>query len=229
MPASDAASEAMPSIRSPSEHDREDVVVLDLRAVALAQEALGHRHADAVGEALAQRPGGDLDARRLVDLVALGVARRLRLPLAEVLEVVHRDVVARQVQRRVQEHRAVAGAEHEAVAIGPVRIGRVVVHVAREEQVRRGRHRHRHARVSGVRLLDGVHGERADGVDAEAVDVCGHRSLVSRGPWLNRPISPGTRSSPTGTGCAWRESTKARALPSCSSTASRPGRTCGAR
>ena len=65
----------MPSIRSPSEHDRVDAVVLDLGAVALAQEALGHRHADAVGEALAERAGRDLDARRDVDAVALRVAR----------------------------------------------------------------------------------------------------------------------------------------------------------
>ncbi len=44
-------------------------------AEALAQEALGDRHADAVGEALAERAGRDLDAGRDVDAVALGVAR----------------------------------------------------------------------------------------------------------------------------------------------------------
>ena len=60
--------------------DREDAVVLDLGAVVLAQEALGHRHADAVGEALAERAGGDLDAGRDVDAVALGVARASASP-----------------------------------------------------------------------------------------------------------------------------------------------------
>jgi len=40
----------------------------------LAQELLGERHADAVGEARAERAGRDLDARRDVHAVALGVA-----------------------------------------------------------------------------------------------------------------------------------------------------------
>ena len=38
------------------------------------------RHADRVGEALAERAGGDLDAGGVADL---GVARRGRTPLAE--------------------------------------------------------------------------------------------------------------------------------------------------
>ena len=128
-------------------------VVLHLCAVALTQEALGHRQADAVGEALAQRAGRDLDARRDVDAVALGVARRDRAPLPELLDVVQRDVVAGQVQRRVQPHRAVARAEHEPVPIRPRRILRVVVHDLAEEDVRERRHRHRHPGVAGVRCL----------------------------------------------------------------------------
>ena len=47
---------------------------------------------------------------------------RLAVQLAEVLQLVDRQVVAGQVQQRVQQHRAVAVRQHEAVAIGPVRI-----------------------------------------------------------------------------------------------------------
>jgi hypothetical protein len=54
--------------------DGEDPVVLDLLAERRAQELLGHGHADAVGEALAERARGQLHARRHVRLVALGVA-----------------------------------------------------------------------------------------------------------------------------------------------------------
>ena len=108
--------------------DRVDAVVHDLGAVALAQEALGDRHADAVGEALAERAGGDLDAGRHVDAVALGMAGRERAPLAELLQLVQAQVVAAEVQRGVEQHRAVAGAEDEPVAVGPVRVLRVVVH-----------------------------------------------------------------------------------------------------
>ena len=110
----------------------EDVgVVVDdrvARAVELGgQQLLGQRHADRVGDALAERAGGGLDARRDADL---GVARRLAVQLAEVAQLAHRQVVAGQVQQRVEQHRAVAVGEHEAVAVGPVRVGRVVAQVA---------------------------------------------------------------------------------------------------
>ena len=81
------------------------------------------RHADGVGEALPQRSGGDFDAGRVA---ALGVAGREAAPLPELLDVVQRQVVTGQVQQRVQQHRAMAGGEHEAVAVGPAGIARVV-------------------------------------------------------------------------------------------------------
>ena len=72
---------------------------------------------DGVGEALAERTGGRFDARCQAPL---RVARRPGAPLAEVLQVVDGQVVARQVEHRVEEHRGVPGREHEAVAIRPV-------------------------------------------------------------------------------------------------------------
>ena len=65
--------------------DREDVVVAGLGAEVLAQELLGHRHPDAVAEALAERAGRRLDARRLE---VLRMARRVRAELAELLDLV---------------------------------------------------------------------------------------------------------------------------------------------
>ena len=104
--------------------DDEGVVVDELGAEAGPQPALGHGHADAVGEALAERAGGDLDAGGVVHL---GVARGGRAPLAERLEVVERQPVAGEVQHRVQQDRGVPGGEHEAVAVGPVGGAGVVV------------------------------------------------------------------------------------------------------
>ena len=63
---------------------REDVVVDRLRAEVRAQEALRHRHADAVGEALPEGPGRDLDPG---EGVHLGVAGRARPPLTELAQV----------------------------------------------------------------------------------------------------------------------------------------------
>ena len=139
--------------------------------VALGEEPLGDRHADAVGEALAERPGRRLDAGRVPEL---GVAGRARAPLAELLQVVERDVVAREVQRRVLEDAGVARREDEAVAVGPVRVGRVVAHDVSVEQVRERRQRHRGARMAGVRLLHRVHRECTNRVDRPAARIAFH-------------------------------------------------------
>ncbi len=133
--------------------DREDVVVADLGAELLAQELLGHRHPDAVAEALAERAGGRLDARRVA---VLRVARGLRAELAELLDLVEAQVVAREMQARVEEHRGVACGEHEAVPVRPQRVGGVVLHDLRVEEVRGRRERERGARMARLRSLHGI-------------------------------------------------------------------------
>ena len=151
--------------------DRVDAVVDDLvvgPVVALGEEALGDREADAVGEALAERAGRRLDPGGVVHL---GMAGRERAPLAELLQLLERQVVAREVERGVLEDARVAGGEDEAVAVGPVRIRGVVVHHLRVEQVGDRRERHRRAGMAGVRLLHGVHRQSADGVDRALFDV----------------------------------------------------------
>ena len=140
------------------------------------QHALGERHADGVGEALAERARRDLDARRLA---ALGMARRARAPLAELLEVLDREVVAGQMQRRVQHHRGMAGRQHEAVAIRPVRVRRVVPEVARVEAVHQRRQAHRRAGMARVGALHGVDRQEPRGIDRIALDPA-RRRLVRR-------------------------------------------------
>ena len=73
-------------------------------------------------------------------------------------------VEAGEVQQRVEQHRAVAGRQHEAVAVGPVRVGGVELQELREQHRGDVGHAHRQAGMAGLRLLDRVHGERADGV-----------------------------------------------------------------
>jgi hypothetical protein len=146
--------------------DREDAVIDDLGAVALAEEALGHGHADAVREPLSERARRRLDTGGVPEL---GMAGRERAQLPEAPDLVERQVVARQVQARVEQHRRVPRREHEAVAIRPRGVAGVVAHDPREEHVRSGRQRERCAGVPRARRLDGVDRERPDGVDAEAV------------------------------------------------------------
>ncbi len=164
-------------------------VVDDLAAlavVALGPDRLGEREADGVGEALAERAGRDLDARR--DAV-LGVAGAATADLAEVLDVVEAEVVAAEVQERVLEHAGVPAAEHEAVAVEPGRVGRVVAHDPREEDVAERRQSHRRAGVSRVRLLNGVHRQGPDRVDGQLVELflC-HLGLLPGGAGTGRGL-----------------------------------------
>ncbi len=139
--------------------------------VALGEEPLRDRDADAVREALAQRAGRRLDAVGMTELRMPGCARA---PLAELLQIVERDVVAGEVERRVLEDAGVAGGEHETVASGPGWIGRVVAHHVAVEQIGNRRERHRGAGMTGVRLLHRVHRERANRVDRLRASVAGH-------------------------------------------------------
>ena len=152
--------------------------VIDERAavavVAHGQHGLGERHADRIADALPERPGRDLDAGDRVLALELGVPGRLGAPLPELLEVVEREVVAREVQRGVLEDAGVPGREHEAVAVRPAGSAGIVSHPLAVEHVGDGRERHGGAGMAGVGLLHRVHGEAADGVDRELLDVGGH-------------------------------------------------------
>ncbi len=136
--------------------------------VAVGEPALGDGHPDRVRDPLPQGPGRRFDTGR--DR-RLGMPRRLRLPLAEVLELRHRQVVAGQVEERVEERRAVPARKHEAVAVGPLRVARVVLQVALPEDVRHRRGVQREPRMAGVRGLRLVDRQRADRGDAELVDL----------------------------------------------------------
>ncbi len=143
-----------------------------------SEHLLGNRETDGVRQPLAERAGGGLDARRLA---VLGMARRLGMQLAELLEIVDRQCVAGEMQQRVQQHRAVSVGEHEAVAIPPRRIRRIVLKEIAPQDFGDVGHAHRRARVARVRFLYGVHRQRADGVRQRATVHCYLVWLFSRG------------------------------------------------
>ena len=106
------------------EADHDVVKDLMLRGVEVRGGHLGgDGHADDIAGALAERTGGGFDADRLAEL---GVARGLGVKLAEVLHFLEGEIETSEVDPAVDEHRAVAGREHEAVAVDPGRGGGVV-------------------------------------------------------------------------------------------------------
>ena len=153
---------------------RVDVVVERGRAVGrvgVEQAALaagGHRHADRVADALAERAGGGLDAG---GVAVLRVAGRLGAPGAQRLDVVELQAPAAEEQLEVERQGRVAAGQHEAVAARPVRVGRVVPHHLLEQQVRRRGEAHRGAGMAVADLLHGVHGEDPHGVHRLGVQI----------------------------------------------------------
>ena len=66
-----------------------------------------------------------------------------------------------------------AAREHEAVPVGPQRLPGVVTEEPRPEDVGGRGQGHRRSRVARVRLLDRIHGQRPDRVDAQPVEILG--------------------------------------------------------
>ena len=151
-----------------------DLVVEDrlaLGRVGIEQAALapgGHGHADGVGQALAERAGGDLHA---LGVAVLGVARRLGSPRPQRLEVVQLESPAAQVELDVQRQAGVTAGQHEPVPARPVRLGRVVPHHLLEQGVGHRRQAHGRAGMAVADLLHGVGGQHPDGVDRPGVQV----------------------------------------------------------
>ncbi len=146
------------------------------------QVLLRHRHAHRHRDALSQRPGRHFHAVRVP---ALRVARRLRAPLPEALQVVQRHVVAGQKQRRVEQRRRVSIRKHKPVPIRPLRVRRIVLHQLVKQQVRNRRAAQRRSRVAAVGLLHRIHGQQPQRVNGQLIK----RYIGRTGRHRNSPIS----------------------------------------
>src|SRR5690606_21568465 len=169
------AAHALHEVAVRGDHVR--AVVYDLEAgpvVTRGQVRLGEGHADGGRDALAERPRGRLYAHRMAVLRMPWCAA---VPLSVALQLLHGQVVAREVEQRVLQHRAVPGGLDVAVAVRPPRLRRVVAHGVDVEDVAHGGRAHRHAGVTVAGCLRGVDRERAYGVDGPGRDgvPCGVR------------------------------------------------------
>ena len=149
------------------------VVVDDAVAFAVElrrQDLLGDGEAHGIGQALAERAGGGLDAR---GVAVLRVTRGAAAHLAELLEVFDAQVIAGQVQQRIDQHRAMAVGQHEAVAVGELGVARVVLEVVTPQHFGDIRHAHRGTGVAAVGFLHGIHAEGTNGIGT--LTTAGHR------------------------------------------------------
>ena len=132
-----------------------DVVVAG-RVIDRGEMLFSNCEADGFSKALAEGSGGDFDAG---GFAVFRVAGRVRAPLAELLELVHGQVVAGEVEHTVKQRGGVAVRQHEAVAVRPERVFGVVLHELVVEDIRDGRAAERRSGVAAVGLFNLVYRE----------------------------------------------------------------------
>src|SRR5438477_12931902 len=89
--------------------DGENPMLEQLRIVVTydRRHVLGrYRNPNAIGKALAERTSGGLDAW---GQMVFRMTRRQAAPLPEAFDLVEREIIAGEMKRRVQKHRAVSG------------------------------------------------------------------------------------------------------------------------
>ena len=173
--------------------DHPGAVIDQIVAEHRVQMPFRHRHADRHCDTLPQRPGG---AFHPVEQEILRVTRAGAGKLTEALDVVHRRrSIAGEVQQAVDQHRTVARAQHETIAIRPVRRGWIKLQMAGEQYRRRIGHAHRHPRMARIGGLNRVHRQGADRIGhrlkADGVKAHGHAILLRECPRGCARFDPG--------------------------------------
>ena len=133
-----------------------------IRAEHGVQVAFGNRHADGIGDALAQGAGGCFNACGMAEFrVACGFGT----PLAEIADFFHRHVgIAGEMEQGVDQHGTVAGGQDEAVAVGPMRGFGVEFQESGKQHGGDVGGPQGKAGVAGIGLLDRIHRKGADGI-----------------------------------------------------------------
>ena len=122
------------------------IVIDQLASKTRGKPLFSHGETNGIGDALPQRPSGGLDA---FGVAILRVSRCLGPHLAEVLDFFERDIfVPGQIQRRVEEHRAVACGQDETITVRPLWPGGIVLQYVAEQDRGDVSHTHWHAGVA---------------------------------------------------------------------------------
>ncbi len=137
-------------------HEDVGVVVNDVQTVFIefgSQDFFSQSHAHSVGNTLSQRAGRGFHA---VGVAVFGMTGGFTVQLAEVFQIINRNVVAGQVQQAVKNHGSMTIGEDKTVAVVEFRVGRIMIEELRPQYFRHFRHTHRRTRVAGVGFLYGI-------------------------------------------------------------------------
>ena len=96
------------------------------------------------------------DATHLLEGVSVGIDWIRYQTYSEVLDVIHGDGIAEEVEESILEHAAMAVGENETIAVDPVGVLRVEAHEFVEEDVSDGGHAHGGTGMAGIGLEGGI-------------------------------------------------------------------------
>jgi hypothetical protein len=85
---------------------------------------LGNCKTYAIGKPLPQRTGSYINTRAQA---IFGVAGGFAVHLAEVFNIIQRNIISRKVQKAVLQHTGMPGRKDKPIAVGPIGVFRVVV------------------------------------------------------------------------------------------------------
>src|SRR6266480_4995180 len=101
-------------------------VMVDDLLLAIEHRAhvrFGYGHADCIAHSLAERASGGLNAG---GIAVFWMSGRLALPLTELLQIIESEIVAREIEHAVQQHRRMSCRQHEPIAVQPIGVGGIV-------------------------------------------------------------------------------------------------------
>ena len=133
--------------------------------------SLSHRHTDCHTHTCAER------ARRRLNTLGVAILRMTRgqgTVLTELHHIFLGQAVAEQVKKGVKKRRAVSAGEDEPVTVRPIGVGGIVLHMLCPKLICNSSRAERKTRMTGLRLLDRISRENADGVDRHRIDRFAH-------------------------------------------------------
>ena len=134
----------------------------------LSQMCLGNCHAHCHAHACPQRAGSCLNA---YSVAVLRMARSQGIQLTEILQVIHGQAVAKEMQQGIQHGGAMAAGQDKAVPVQPLWIFRIVAHVLAPQLVSDWRTAHRQARMAGLRLLNHLGSQNTDSIYTGVLNI----------------------------------------------------------
>ena len=138
--------------------------------VARGKIRFGNRHADAIRKTLTERTRRHIHTRRES---VFGMPGRERIPLTKIFDFLQRQIITRQMQQGIQQHRAMSTGQNKTVTVKPFWIRGIVFEKTRPQHIRHRRRAERQTGMSAVGFLNRIHRKRADGVDGQLVEFRG--------------------------------------------------------